>query len=430
LVIASPEFRFVNFLYPQANQVLANSQEIKSLKLPIYRSGKTVSTNESRKLRIGINASMLDLKPTGVGIFTYNLINHMHRQLMQDDSRELTIFSPTSEMLDAGLRIAKVPKQVQASEFPRTSAISRLAWNQLVYPLVARKMDVLLNPSTHGHLWGGLQILTIHDLISLRYPDISPHQHLYFKKILPWMIRKSTGIITVSEFTRQDVIRQFSVPPEKVHVVENGFDRKQFFPKPLSGIILKHFGIKDYILAIGPTYPHKNFETLINAFALLSPEKRRQHPLLIAGGRATYVDYLKKISADAGLTADIHFAGYVPQELMPALYREAQLLVFPSLYEGFGIPLLEAMACGCPIVCSNISSMPEICQDAAFYVDPLQVTSIHEGINRLISEESLRRFYSVRGIQRASYYSWERAASEMNQLITEISITHNIPDHV
>jgi glycosyltransferase involved in cell wall biosynthesis len=373
-------------------------------------------------LRIGINASMLDMKPTGVGVFTFNLINHMYLQLKADRQTELTVFSPVDKHLEKGIRVRRIPSAVQSSEYPRSSAINRLAWNQLMYPVVARNMDILLNPSTHGHLWYGNQVLTIHDLLSLRFNDVSGHQRLYFKNILPRMIRQSAAIITVSECTKQEVIKYFGTNAEKIRVVNNGFDGTRFSPsREDHHRIEARYGISNYILAVGPTYPHKNFERLLQAYTRFSSEERKRYPLLIAGGRPAYVAHLRKLSTHAGLAENVHFTGYIPQELMPALYQEARLLVFPSLYEGFGIPLLEAMASGCPIVCSDTSSMPEVCGDAAFYVDALQPASIYAGMKAVLENPSLHLALKQNGIFRAKYFSWERAASEVIQLVKEIS---------
>jgi glycosyltransferase involved in cell wall biosynthesis len=382
-------------------------------------------------LRIGVNASMLDAKPTGVGIFTYNLINAMHKLVKVDGAFDLTVYSPVSHNLDPGLRIHTIPGIVQSSAYPKTSALSRQAWNQFIYPLAARQMDVLLNPSTHGHLWGQHQVLTIHDLLSLRFPDISTHQRIYFQKLLPAMIRKSTRIIAVSESTKADIMHYFGTPEDKIHVVHNGYDSKTFKPaRGSSAAIREAYGVKDYILAVGPTYPHKNFTTLLKAYALLQPSIRQQHPLLIAGGRPAYLNELRKKAANLGISAHLHFTGYVPQHLMPALYHEARMLVFPSLYEGFGIPLLEAMACGCPVISSNASSMPEVCGTAASYANPDAPESFYSAINRLLTDEAHRKHFSSAGLTRCRQFSWERSAATVIDIVKDIFSSQNNSCHV
>jgi glycosyltransferase involved in cell wall biosynthesis len=422
LVIESIEIRSIKFYHLHFFQVPVSTTTKSFSRITIQENKEGGIASRNTRLRIGVNASMLDSKPTGVGVFTYNLINHMHLLLKEDHQIDLTVFSPVDKHLEPGIRVQRIPSALQSSEYPRSSAISRLAWNQLMYPVVARNMDILLNPSTHGHLWPGKQVLTIHDLLSLRFNNISGHQRLYFQNVLPRMIRQSAAVITVSECTKQEVIRHFGTQADKIRVINNGFDRRNFCPS-LAGSqkILDRYGVSGYILAVGPTYPHKNFGTLFQAYAQFSSRERKQYPLLIAGGRPSYIAQLRKLSDHAGLSQYIHFTGYVPQELMPALYQEARLLVFPSLYEGFGIPLLEAMGCGCPIVCSDTSSMPEVCGNAAIYADALKPDSMHAGMKVVLENESLCTLLRKNGLSRAKHFSWERAASEVIQLMREIS---------
>ncbi|MBI3883059.1 MAG: glycosyltransferase family 4 protein, partial [Sphingobacteriales bacterium] len=207
--------------------------------------------------------------------------------------------------------------------------------------------------------------LVIHDLLSLRYKNISTHQRFYFKYLLPLLIHRTKKIVTVSETTKKDIVRFLGYPAHKIDVIYNGYDDKRYFPTSQNEkVIEKKYGFKNYLLAIGPTYPHKNFELLLSAYKQLDQETQKQYPLIIAGGKKNYLSVLKKQVQKLGLEKQVHFLGYVPIELMPALYREALTFIFPSLYEGFGIPLLEAMACGCPLIVSNISSMHEVCDDA------------------------------------------------------------------
>jgi glycosyltransferase involved in cell wall biosynthesis len=400
---------------------------INTRKRPFFhrkRPAGNTRRNGIQPIRIGVNASMLDSKPTGVGVFTYNLVNAMHKQLKHDAGMDMTVFSPVSAYLDPGLHIHTIPRLVQSSAYPKTSALSRQAWNQLIYPLAARHMDVLLNPSTHGHLWGQQQILTIHDLLSLRFEDISAHQRFYFQQILPAMIHKAARIIAVSQSTKEDIIHFFGTSPEKIHVVSNGYDNRTFKPaRGSSAAIREAYGVSDYILAVGPTYPHKNFITLLKAYALLQPSTRMQHPLLIAGGRPAYLNEIRKEAATLGISANLHVAGYVPQHLMAAIYQEAKMLVFPSRYEGFGIPLLEAMACGCPVVSSSASSMPEVCGTAAYYADPDSPDAFHQAISKLLTDEATRKQLSSTGLIRCKQFSWERSAASVISIVKDIFST-------
>src|SRR5262249_15926560 len=150
--------------------------------------------------------------------------------------------------------------------------------------------------------------------------------------------------------------------------------------------IYEKYNVKNYILAVGPTYAHKNFELLLETYGELDEVAREKHPWLIAGGKERYVSTLKALVERSGLTDFVFFTGYVPFALMPSLYKEAACMVFPSLHEGFGIPLLQAMACGCPVIVSNVSSMPEVCEDAAMYFNPYQKQSLANCITAVVSD--------------------------------------------
>jgi len=378
---------------------------------------------------IGFNGSMLDEYPTGVGIYTYNLINKIADLCAADSRYQLIVFSPTKSFLSRSVRLIKLPDLLQSSRFGKLAAFSRFVWNTCYYPLQASKMDLLISTTTHGSFTSTNQFLTIHDLLSLRYGNISRHQRIYFKFLLPRLIRSTKFIITVSESTKKDIVQFLHYPEKKIRVIYNGYDPTQyFFTNEKPNDILKNYQLKDYILAIGPTYPHKNFDRLLEAYSRLPASTRKKHPLAIAGGMKKYTSVLKLSSAKLGIASDVHFLGYIPQNLMRSLYREATLLVFPSLYEGFGFPLVEAMACGCPITCSNTSSMPEVCADAALYFDPLDTDSMFKTINRLLKDSGMQQSFSRKGLERAKYFSWEKSARELKSLIDEeLNIQNTYP---
>jgi glycosyltransferase involved in cell wall biosynthesis len=180
--------------------------------------------------------------------------------------------------------------------------------------------------------------------------------------------------------------------------------------------------VQDYILAVGPTYAHKNFERLLRAYAMLTEETRERHDLVIAGGLEPYLSILKSLAIELGIQDKVRFLGYLPQDDMPELYREASLFVFPSLYEGFGLPLLEAMASGCPVISSNTSSMPEVCGDAAKYVDPHDESDICRAIGEVLSDTGLRESLVEKGLQRCKSFTWESTAKSYRDLITHYEL--------
>jgi glycosyltransferase involved in cell wall biosynthesis len=381
---------------------------------------------ENNRLNIGINASMLDEHPTGVGVYSFQLINNLSAICQRENKYNLTVFSPTKYMLNKDICIKKLPDLFLSSKYGKLAALARFLWNSFCYPLVSTKFDLLLSPTTHGSFTSGRQVITIHDLLSLRFRSILPHQRFYFKRLLPFMLKKTKLVVTVSESTKKDIVTFLNYPPEKIHVVHNGYDPIAYHAAVQNkNHIVSTYGVSNYLLAIGATYPHKNFELLIEAYAELDLSIRNTHPLVIAGGKADYISVLKQLVKSKDLESYILFIGYVPIELMPSLYKEAVALVFPSIYEGFGIPLLEAMATGCPVIVSNSSSMPEVCGSAALYFDPLQKDSLKTSIQALLDNQLMRQNLIKKGIERSKDFSWNKMAEHIHLLFDKTLLPIN-----
>lgn len=367
--------------------------------------------------KIAINASMLDERPTGVGVYTYNIANALFELLNAEGGRQLTVFTPADGCLNKNMKLVRIPGIVQSSRYGKLAAIARFFWNSFVYPFKGKHYDLLINTTSHGSFTLKNQVITIHDLLSLQYNNISWHQRIYFRYLLPLLVSKSRLVITVSNATKQEVMRHLNCPAEKIQVVYNGYNRNVYTPEPEPARrILQTYQVNNYILAVGPTYPHKNFELLVRAYAGLDEQTRNNYPLVIAGGMKPYVNKIKLLVDELSLQQQVHFLGYVPVDLMPALYKEARLLVFPSLYEGFGFPLLEAMACGCPVLSSNTSSMPEVCGDAALYFNPMDEQALCANLDLLCKNEELRLKLRVKGLERARLFSWEQAAQQLKEI--------------
>jgi glycosyltransferase involved in cell wall biosynthesis len=369
-------------------------------------------------LSIGMNGTMLDEHPTGVGVYSFNVINNLSRLFKEEGTQPLTVFTPTRSFLNNNLRIVKLSNLLQSSKYGKLAALCRFAWNTFSYPFYARHFDLLISPTTHGSFFLHNQIITIHDLLSLRYKNISPHQRFYFRHLLPRLLFRARHIVAVSETTKQDIMHYFKCPEEKIRVIYNGYDHNSYYITcENEQNIFNKYGLRQYLLAVGPTYPHKNFEMLLQVYKELSPTLRKQHPLAIAGGKQAYINTLTALVKKLQLENDVHFLGYVPIQFMPSLYREASALVFPSLYEGFGIPLLEAMACGLPVIASNTSSMPEVCGNAALYIDPLDKNSLKAAIEKITTDTNLRLELREKGLIRVKQFSWEQTAREYKTLI-------------
>lgn len=367
---------------------------------------------------IAMNGSMLDEQPTGVGVYSFNLINNLSQHYTENRAA-LTVFTPTRSFLDKNIHVIKLSNFLQSSKYGKWAALCRFMWNTFYYPFHARRYDVLISPTTHGSFFLRNQVITIHDLLSLRYKNISPHQRFYFKYLLPIMLNRAKYIIAISEATKKDILHFFNCPESKLKVIYNGYDHTRYniTGEEAPNQIYHEYGVENYFLAVGPTYPHKNFEMLIRTYRGLSESIKKQYPLVIAGGKKAYVDQLRALVKEFQLETKVHFLGYVPIQLMPALYREAAALIFPSLYEGFGFPLLEAMACGCPVISSNTSSMPEVCGNAAIYFDPLDKSSLASAIEKLVFNEHIKTYLKEQGLEQVKKFSWERTAQSFKNLI-------------
>lgn len=375
-------------------------------------------------MKVAINGSMLDDKPTGVGVYTYNIINTLSRLSQRPSSvaKQITVYTPTHANIEGSVSVVKISKFVQASRYGKFAALGRFIWNAFPFSVIGGGYDILVNPTTHGSLFRKNQVITIHDLLSLRFPNISGHQRWYFKRILPIMLKRCRVVVAVSEATKQDIVRYLGCDPNKVKVIYNGFDAGFYNLANAKGdAIAKHYGVRNYILAVGPTYPHKNFEILLRAYSSLSDTVKENYPLVIAGGMRKYIGRLKELIGKYYLDKYVKFLGYVPSVLMAQLYGSASMLVFPSLYEGFGFPILEAMACGCPVIASNVSSIPEVCGDGALMFDPTNETELVGLILRLIGSGELREELVEKGLHQATKFSWDETGRKWIELLESIN---------
>lgn len=254
-------------------------------------------------------------------------------------------------------------------------------------------------------------VLTIHDLTLLLFPEWHPADRLAMMgRALAPSATRADCIVTPSQFTRNDVLKLLPVKPERVVVIPEGID-PTFKPQPAAEVAtrLAPLGLRagDYLLFLGTIEPRKNLARLLQAVELAGP---KIGPLVLAGGRgwnnATIRDAIARLARD-GRVRDL---GYVLDDLRPVLQAGARAFVYPSLYEGFGLPPLEAMACGTPVLTSNVSALPEVMGDAALYVDPEDVSALAAALTRLWDDESLRADLRARGLARAQEFSWDRTA--------------------
>jgi glycosyltransferase involved in cell wall biosynthesis len=257
-------------------------------------------------------------------------------------------------------------------------------------------------------------VVTIHDCIHLMFPQYLPNRlaYAYARGAIWAAVRRSDRILTVSETSKSDILRRFNVPADKITVVYNAIDDRLRVPPTEDEVarVRERYQLDDpFVLYVGNIKPHKNLERLIDAFDRLRRSGLDHLKLLILGDEITKHQGLRRAVHQHKLHKHVRFLGFVPIETLAVLYRLAAVFVFPSLYEGFGLPPLEAMACGTPVVTSNASSMPEIVGEAAFLVDPYDVDSIADGMRQVLTRPDLRATLVERGFERAKMYSWEQS---------------------
>jgi glycosyltransferase involved in cell wall biosynthesis len=259
-------------------------------------------------------------------------------------------------------------------------------------------------------------LLTVHDLSFVHYPEtFTPALVSYLNRVVPRSVRRATHILADSQATRQDLIQLWDVPKEKITVLLSGV-HERFQPvteeQTLAAVRKKYdLGVAPYLLSLSTIHPRKNYQMLIRAFRPLAD--RFPHNLVIGGGKGwLYEDVFAEVEQQ-GLAGRVLFIGFVDDADLPALYSEASLFVFPSLYEGFGLPLLEAMACGVPVVSSNASSLPEVAGKAARLLNPEAQHQWTRTINDLLIDSKARVKMIAAGYRQARVFTWERAAVKL-----------------
>jgi glycosyltransferase involved in cell wall biosynthesis len=268
-------------------------------------------------------------------------------------------------------------------------------------------------------------VLTVHDLIFEHYPAHHTWRNrLFLQRALPRFVAAADAVIAVSRQTQRDLVERYRTPAEKIHVIYQGID-PTFAPADAAEIarVRQQYtpgSPRPYLLMVGTLEPRKNHATALHALARL---KRLGYPhrLLIVGGAGWLFAPVRQLVEDLDLTGDVTFAGYAPNGDLPALYAGAACVLQPSLYEGFGFPVLEAMACGAPVVCSNTSSLPEVAGDAALLAPPTNVEAWVASIEQVINSAELRATLCERGVRQARRFSWEECAAATAALYQEVA---------
>ena len=330
---------------------------------------------------------------------------------------EEEIFLPRS-LRARGLRFAR----------DMASPIRNVAWHQLELPGLcrARGYDVLFLPAANRRLplvSPCPTVGTVHDLAAVHVDGkYDPARMFYIRQVLPALIRRLDHVLTVSESSRRDIIEHAGVPPEKITVTPLAADDRVFHPgdrEAARARVAEAFGVtRPYVLYISRIeHPGKNHVALIRAFDRLKTKEDLPHVLVLAGGDRERAGEVHAVADAARHRADIHFTGFVPGDAVPDLYRAADCFVFPSLYEGFGLPLLEAMACATPVLSADVASLPEVAGDAAWLFEPHDEARLAELMARLLTDEDARQATIRCGLARAAQYTWARTAAQTREVL-------------
>ncbi len=391
-----------------------------------------VTNHLERPLCVGLNAHLLSLTQTyrGAGIngYIYQLLRHLPTAPTQGSAAQTARAGPAAFRYIAYLHEpafeAPAGMQVERSRWNTRSPWRRIVWEQTRLAARARQLDLL-----HGLAFVAPvaarcpTVITVHDLSFLRFPDaFRPFNRAYLSLFTKLSTRRAARVIAVSESTRQDVIAFCGVPAERVVVVPNGVDAV-FCPAEPAEIarFRAQKGLPErFILFLGTLEPRKNLVRLLEAYAQWRRTADQTVKLVLAGGKGWYYDTIFARVAELGLVDDVFFPGYVPVEELPWWYRAAELFVYPSLFEGFGLPVLEAMACGTPVITARASSLPEVAGDAAVLVDPKRSDELAAAMNDLLNDRIQRAALRAAGLARAAHFSWAHTATATAEVYRDV----------
>jgi glycosyltransferase involved in cell wall biosynthesis len=361
--------------------------------------------------RVGINAHLLaggtNYRRAGIHQYIWQVLCHL-------PAAELEL-QPIVYTQQTAALAGRPELHLVSSRWPTERRLVRIVWEQTIWPWLARRDGLALAHSmafVRPLLLSCPTIVTIYDLSFIHYPDAFPAwQRLYLKLQTVHACRRAQQLITISESGRRDVEQQFGVSPERITVVQPGVD-PAFRPLPPDEVACfrqQHDLPERFVLHVGTLQPRKNLPLLLDAFArLLAPDVE----LVMAGGKGwLFAEIFAKVEA-LGLQDRVRFVGYVPDEALPWWYNAAALLVFPSLYEGFGLPVVEAMACGTPVIAANTSSIPEAAGDAALLFNPIDVNGLAERMDLVLNNTAVSDQLRQQGPLQAKRFSWERAGRE------------------
>jgi glycosyltransferase involved in cell wall biosynthesis len=368
-------------------------------------------------VRIGIDARKLH--DFGIGTYIRNLLRQLAR--LDRDTEFVLLCRPEDAVSLASLGNNFRPVVETAANYSIAE--------QVRIPLALQREGVTLFHAPHYVLPPLVRcrsVVTIHDCIHLMFPQYLPNRVAlgYARTSIRLAARRATRVLTVSESSKRDILRFVDTEPDKIDVIYNAYDER-FGVEPREEDVVRvreRYQLHDeFVLYAGNVKPHKNLERLIEAFDRVRKRGLDHLKLVIIGDEISKYTSLRRAVHKHQLHKYVRFLGYLPEETLAVMYRLAGVFVFPSLYEGFGLPPLEAMASGTPVVTSNVSSLPEVAGDAAVLVDPYDADSIAGGIEHVLTDETVRRALRRKGVARAKQFSWEESVRRVREIYEQVA---------
>jgi len=363
-------------------------------------------------MRIGVNA--LFWIPDAMGGTQTYFMNLLRALLRIDPMNTYVVFLNKDGARN--FTIASANLQVQICPIPGRTRSLRLLWENLLLPSYVRRSQIDLLHSL-GYIapiaLSVPSVITVPDMIHYIYPDeIEKPKRMLWKVLFPVSLRRANHVISISKSVKGDIVRFFPWAEPKTTPISLAVDHTLFnLSLPGENSSFENGKVCQFIIAVASISPHKNIGTLIQAFA----QVQRMWPslqLVLVGMKTSSAKTLSQLIHTLSLDAQIQFLGRISDMQLVKLYRSAKVLVFPSLYEGFGLPLLEAMSCGCPVIASNRSSIPEVVEDSALLFDPEDVAQLTQAVVEVLSSEESRTELVRRGLEHSAKYTWETTATE------------------
>ncbi|MBF0648343.1 glycosyltransferase family 4 protein [Dysgonomonas sp. GY75] len=346
-----------------------------------------------------VNGRYLTQKPTGVHRYAFEICNKLH-----DMGVDFHVAIPQEIHPDYKFSFKTI----------KCGSLKTHLWEQISLPRYLKSIGnpLLVSFTGCGPLSYNNQIMTIHDVSHERYPEwFSKNYYRFYHFMMPRIGKKAHAVLTVSEFSKNEIVDTLGIEAAKIHVIHSNVP---FHNKPAREEILNYKPDPDsekYIIAVSSMDPRKNFSRLVEAFDKIDDKSVKLY-IIGMSFKAFNTPDLKKLIGE-----NVYLPGYIPDDQLQKMYQNALLSVYPSLYEGFGLPPLESMTYGCPAICSDIPALREVSEDAALYVDPYDVKDMTSKINRLLKDQDLRQGFRLKGLEQITKYSWDKSAGQVYELV-------------